>query len=274
VIDLLQVLLAEQLRELLRHDPGVRLGDDPEDVHRFRVATRRSRALIRATRPLLAEHLAALGAELKWLAGLLGPIRDHDVLIGRLRAETRKLGDDRVGGEMLVALLEDEREHLRDELLSAVQSQRYFELLDAFELAITSLPEVTPNVKAREIAAAELQKLRRAAKTLGARPTDNELHALRIKAKRARYSAELAAAGRDGKQLRRYVGALRELQDVIGEHQDAVVSEATLRKLARARTAVAAGRLIEYARRRRRQQRQVYPEALAAALERGAKSLG
>ena len=39
------LLLEEQLRELERHDPGVRLGDEPEDLHRFRVATRRSRAL-------------------------------------------------------------------------------------------------------------------------------------------------------------------------------------------------------------------------------------
>ena len=54
-IELLRVLLAEQLRELLRHDPGVRLGDDLEDVHRYRVATRRSRALIRATRAVARE---------------------------------------------------------------------------------------------------------------------------------------------------------------------------------------------------------------------------
>jgi inorganic triphosphatase YgiF len=46
-------LLAVQLRELERHDPGVRLGGDPEDLHRFRVATRRTRAIVRATRPLL-----------------------------------------------------------------------------------------------------------------------------------------------------------------------------------------------------------------------------
>ena len=56
-VELLHVLLAEQLRELLRHDPGVRLGDDAEDIHQFRVATRRSRALIRATEPMLGDRL-------------------------------------------------------------------------------------------------------------------------------------------------------------------------------------------------------------------------
>jgi CHAD domain-containing protein/adenylate cyclase class IV len=272
-LDLLRVLLAGQLRELLRYDPGVRLGDDLEDLHRFRVATRRSRALIRATKPLLGDRLSALAAELKWLGGLLGPVRDRDVLIERLRAETRLLDRDRAGGETLVALLEDERERLRDELLEALGSQRYLELLDALESAVASLPEVKSKQRAREIAGDEFRKLRRAAKKLSPVPADDELHALRITAKRSRYAAELVAAGTCGKQVRRYLDALKELQDVVGEHQDAVVAEATLRKLARARTALAAGRLIENERLRRVEQRRLYPAALAAVLDRGAKAL-
>ena len=244
-VELLHVLLADQLRELLRFDPGVRLGDDPEDVHRYRVATRRSRALIRATKPVLGDRLASLAGELKWLAGLLGPVRDRDVLIERLRGEVRTLDRDRAAGETLVALLEDERERLRDRLLDALRSERYFELLDAFAAAVAALPEVSSDREAREIAAAELRELRRAAKQLAPVPADAELHALRITAKHARYGAELVAAGRANKQLRRYLAALKELQDVVGEHQDAVVAEARLRKLASPPTALAAGRLIE-----------------------------
>jgi CHAD domain-containing protein len=275
-IELLRVLLAEQLRELFRHDPGVRLGDDSEDVHRFRVATRRSRALIRTTRPLLGERLRPLADELKWLAGLLGPVRDRDVLIGRLRVEARTLDVDRAGGEKLVAQLEDERERLRDELLDALQSERYLELLDAFEVAVASLSEVTAaqETDAREIAGKAFRHLSRAAKSLEADPADDELHALRKTAKRARYAAELAAAGRNSKRLARYLEALKELQDVVGEHQDAVVAEATLRNLARARTALAAGRLVEWERVRRAEQRRLYPAALKAALGLGSKAVG
>lgn len=273
-VESLRVLLSEQVRELLRYDPGVRLGDDLEDVHRFRVATRRSRALIRATKPLLGDRLQALGEELKWLAGLLGPVRDRDVLIERLRAETRQLDRDHAGGETLVAQLEDERERFRDELLVALQSKRYLALLDAFEAAVASLPEVKSDRNARGIAADEFRELRRAAKRLPPVPADDELHALRITAKRSRYAAELAATGRSAKELRRYLEALKELQDVVGEHQDAVVAEGTLRKLARARTALAAGRLIECERLRRAEQRRLYPAALAAVLDRGAKALG
>jgi CHAD domain-containing protein len=275
-IELLRVLLAEQLRELFRHDPGVRLGDDPEDVHRFRVATRRARALIRATKPLLGEQLSPLAGELKWLARLLGPVRDRDVLIGRLRPETRSLDVDRGGGETLMAQLEDERERLRDKLLDALQSERYLELLDAFELAVASLSEVTAleDADAREIAGEAFRELSRAAKELAPVPADAELHALRITAKRARYGAELAAAGRNSKRLGRYLEALKELQDVIGEHQDAVVAEATLRKLARAKTSIAAGRLIESERLRRAEQRRLYPGVLKATLALGSKAVG
>ena len=50
-IDSLRDLLERQLRALERSGPGVASGADPEDLHRFRVATRRTRALIRASRP-------------------------------------------------------------------------------------------------------------------------------------------------------------------------------------------------------------------------------
>jgi len=42
-LDLVRHAIATSVAALLRHDPGVRLGDDPEDVHRARVATRRLR---------------------------------------------------------------------------------------------------------------------------------------------------------------------------------------------------------------------------------------
>jgi CHAD domain-containing protein len=66
---------------------------------------------------------------------------------------------------------------------------------------------------------------------------------------------------------------VRALQDVIGEHQDAVVAEAKLRGIARASTAIAAGRLIEREQERRRERRRAYPDVLARALRRGSDAL-
>lgn len=72
----LQAMIAVQLGRILAHDPGARLGDDPEDVHQLRVATRRLRAFLRAARPLLEKSWAEdLRAEPGWLGGALGPVR-------------------------------------------------------------------------------------------------------------------------------------------------------------------------------------------------------
>jgi len=270
-LDHLRHLLAAQLAELERHDPGVRLGSDPEDVHRFRVATRRTRALVRATRPLLGGRLDRLGEELKWLAGTLGPVRDLDVLVAHIREEVAALDVDGPAGSELVRGLESERDLRRAELLEAMSSPRYEALLADFDAAIALIHPLDVEGGARPIAAKAMRKLRRAAAALPAEPSDAELHGIRIEAKRARYAAELAALAGDA-AARRTVEEFKRLQDVIGEHQDAVVAEERLRALARAKTAVAAGRLVERERERKRSAREAYPAVLTRALRRGRKA--
>lgn len=265
----LHALLSEQLVQIEAHDPGVRLGDHAEDVHKARVATRRARALIRATRPLLGERLTALANELRWLGGVLGSVRDLDVLLEHLRDETARLGDDRPPAEAIVALLEEERETARDDLLAALDSQRYIDLLDRFAVAIASLPELDVPGGVTPLAAAELRQLRKAARALGDDPADDDLHAVRIHAKRARYAAELLG----GKKREPYLDALKRLQDTIGLHQDAVVAEERLRATMPPGSELAAGRLVERERERRQEARAVYPDVLDDALRAGRKAV-
>jgi CHAD domain-containing protein len=263
--------LEVQLAELEAHDPGVRLGADPDDLHQLRVATRRSRALIRATKPLLGDQLAGLAEELKLLGGLLGAVRDLDVLLGHLRPVVARLDADRAQGEELLAALAAERTLQRSVLLEAMETPRYAALLDAFRTAIDGIGVLDAGDGADEIAAHAVHKLRRAAEAIPVAPSDSELHALRIAAKRARYAAELAALG-GGKKAAKAVSAFKKLQDTIGEHQDAVVAEERLRGVARVETGVAAGRLIEHERSRKAVARKRYPGVLAGALRRGRKA--
>jgi CHAD domain-containing protein len=223
---------------------------------------------------LLGETLKPLGDELKWLAGVLGPARDLDVLLERLRAGIATLGPDAPAAETMIAMLEDEREQLHDAVLDALADERYLRLLDTFAASVASLPELDAPRGLRPLAAAELRKLVKAGRKLDDDPADDDLHALRIHAKRARYAAELAAIGHGSKAFTRYLDALKALQDVIGEHQDAVVAESKLRSIARAKTAVAVGRLIERERERRDERRQRYPDVLARAVRRGREALG
>jgi CHAD domain-containing protein len=243
----LQFLLGRQLLVLQTRDPGVRLGTDPEDLKRFRIATRRARALIRATHRLLDGRLAELEAELRWLGGVLGPARDLDVLLERLHSLEGELGD---GAAPIVALIEQERNDARQTMLAALESPRYNELLARFAFDLGRLETSRSHIGLRKLAATETKRLRKAYDSLGAAPRDDDLHALRIKVKRARYSTELAARKRREDMLR----ALKGLQDVIGEHQDSIVAEQRLRSLAE-RAGLAVERIIEIEQARRRQAR-------------------
>src|SRR5262245_42493124 len=91
----LGIALEAEYHALLAHDPGTRRGDDAEDLHQLRVATRRLRAFLRAARSLLDHDWAeALRSELGWLGGHLGPARDLDVMLERFRGEIDRLGED------------------------------------------------------------------------------------------------------------------------------------------------------------------------------------
>ena len=265
-VEHVRAFLRTQLAQIDRHDPAVRVGSDPEDLHRLRVAVRRSRAALREARKVLDEEQGqALRAELKWLGRQLGPARDLDVLLIRLRREVAELdGPDAVGGGKIIAQLEAEREAAQKELLATLDTPRYAELLAAFEQLVSAPPVATSEVSLERVAAKEFRKLERQVKELGVDPSNDDLHQARIQAKRLRYATELSSQllGKDGRKV---VDAAKTFQDVVGAHQDAVVAEARIRAAVRkARgvgSAVAAGRLIEGERARRREARADLPQA-------------
>jgi CHAD domain-containing protein len=258
-IDDLRALLEKQLDTIEESEPGVRDGLDPEELHRFRVATRRSRALIRASRPLVRDQLAALDRELRWLGGSTGPVRDLDVLIEHLRDLIDELEPDQAGGEAIVAALERERLKRRETLVKAIDGERFRALLGRFEAALPVLEAVDDEVSLSRLAERELKRLRSAYGELGDNPADEDLHGVRIRAKHARYAAELAS--REAPALSGLVSATRELQDLIGSHQDAVVAEQRVRALATDDSRLAAGRIVERERRRRETARAELPAA-------------
>lgn len=258
-IDALRGLLERQLETLESTEAGVRSGADPEDLHRFRVATRRARAIIRASRPLIRDQLSALDRELRWLGGASGAVRDLDVLVGHLEGLLDELEPDQAGARLVIDALERDRLGQRETLLRAIDSPRYQELVERFREDLPRLESLDDEVGLRRLAARELDRLRSAYDDLEPDPPDEELHEVRIKAKHARYAAELAARA-DAAPLSALADALRDLQDEIGAHQDAVVAERRVRALATPDSALAVGRIVELERLRRRQARARVPE--------------
>lgn len=265
-VEHLRAYLRAQLTAIERHDPAVRVGSDPEDLHKLRVAVRRSRASLREAKSLLGEERGReLRDELKWFGRQLGPARDLDVLIARLRAEVAELnGPDAIPAGKIVTQLESERAAAQGDLLAALESPRYAELLALLEETVTAPPVATSDVSLGKVAGKEFRKLERQVKSLGVLPSNDALHRARIQAKRLRYATELASQllGKDG---RRVVSAAKDFQDVVGAHQDAVIAEERIRNAVRRARGVgsglAAGRLIERERARRADARADLPKA-------------
>jgi CHAD domain-containing protein len=250
----LRELLETQRIALLTHDPGVRLGTDPENLHQHRVAARRARAFLRAARAYLdPAWQRTVGDALRRLGGATGPVRDLDVLLQHLRGELERLDEtDQSAKDVILARLEDEREQRRRRLLETFGSADYKALLARLRVP-PRLAEGIEEVPLESLAGKEFRRLARLVGRLGKQPDDEALHRLRIALKRARYAAELAAP--KGAVRKRFLADARVLQDLLGEHQDAVVAERRLRGAVvddvRTAAAFAAGRIAERQRRRR-----------------------
>lgn len=233
--EVLRAAIARSTARLLAHDPGVRLGHDPEDVHQARVATRRIRSDLRTFRTALDRGWdESLRSELKWLGEVLGQVRDADVLLSRLEVRVAALGpDQRDAGERVVDILRAERTTSREELLAAMRSDRYSDLVDRLFAAARGVPASEDgadfDLDLTDLVAKPWHKLRRAVDALEDDSPDPELHAARIRAKRARYAAE-AVAPAIGKGPKRFAKAVAGLQEVLGDHQDAVVAAEWLRE--------------------------------------------
>jgi CHAD domain-containing protein len=273
----LQRMIGRQYDEILAHDPGTRLGGDPEALHKMRVAVRRLRAFLRVSRPILdREWTNELRAELKWLGQALGSVRDQDVLLIHVREQAKTLPTKDVAAlGLIVEGIERRREASREQMLEALSSPRYLELLGRVELAGEAPHWNGKRRSVRRLAAAEFKKLERAIKALDPAPSDSELHRLRVRGKRARYAGELAEAA-VGKKARRFVERAKNVQDVLGEHQDAVVADERLRELVlsqrKPQLALVAGRLAERQRERMLQARADAPKALRKLRRAGRKA--
>jgi CHAD domain-containing protein len=260
----LREMLEAQRHALLVHEPGTRLDSDPENLHQHRVAARRTRAFLRAARRFVdPEWRRSLAEPLGRLGELTGPVRDLDVLLAHLRDEAGTLAEpDRRGAEQLIARLEHERSTARRPLLEGLDDDGYLLLLARLRFP-PRLADGIDAIPLEQIARQEFARLARRVAKLGTQPDAAALHGLRIALKRARYTAELAAPRT--KPGRRFLARAKALQDILGEHQDAVIAEQRLRSSAvtDAHTAAAfvAGRLAERQLARRTRALEQLPRA-------------
>jgi CHAD domain-containing protein len=272
--DVIRLAVTRSVRRLLAHDPGVRLGDDPEDVHQARVATRRLRSDLRTFRDLLdADWAQGLRDRLKVVATALGGVRDADVLLERLHRQVTDLpADDRGPGEAVLDRLRAERDDARKRLAVVMDAPDYAVLLDDLVEAARN-PVLTPETSGPAdrvlppLVERPWRHLARAAKAVGPDSPDDELHQVRIRAKRCRYAAEVVGLA-VGRPAQRFADAVADVQEVLGDHQDAVVTQDWLRRHVEGASpaqALVAGELVAASRADAVATRAAWPDAWAAA---------
>ncbi len=248
--ELIRLALKGAIARIQAADPEARRGE-PEGIHRMRTSTRRLRSELRAVADLVdhawSEHLEQ---ELKWLAAELGNVRDLDILCQGLRAAAPSAtGNGQASGSpcanaqestlgpLFIALQDRHAENSRD-LCDELQGARYRQLMASLAAAVES-PVLKDEARRPcrkalpPLVTAAWRHLRKGGKALEEDSPDADFHHVRKLAKRARYAAELIAPALGStreKHSQRFIRLTTEIQDILGEHQDATVAISELEK--------------------------------------------
>jgi CHAD domain-containing protein len=218
-------ILRRDYANLLANEPGARVGIDEEFVHDMRVATRRVRAALRMFSKVFAKGSTDhLSEEIKWLASVLGAVRDLDVYMQAVPKYLAYAQWEPPDYRFYCDGLAEKRKAARETLLAALDSQRYAALKREVEAFLAKPSFSAGRGSVKSISRQRIEAL--AAKAQGAGDkarTDEELHAARIAFKRARYAAEFTR-GLAPKQLGKLARTAMEYQDILGRHQDAIIA--------------------------------------------------
>jgi triphosphatase len=239
-------VLRRQLVVLRAKEPGTRLGEDPEELHDMRVATRRLRAALSLFEGVLPVRAQVFRQELGWLARLLGAVRDLDVQLENLAAMSRRAVDGALGPTSdgldplaeLAALLRREREAARADMLGGLDSVRWDRLAKGLTAMAQQGParrslatRVPATIGLPELVLTRHRTVAKAAKRAKRTGIVTDFHALRIRCKRLRYALEFSGDVYGGRTSR-FVRELTALQGELGELQDAEVAAVQLADLA------------------------------------------
>jgi len=231
--------------EMLQKENPTRSGENIEDLHDMRVATRRMRSAFdvfeEAFKPkTIKRHLKGLRA----VGHALGRVRDMDVLIEKLDYYISALEDTRREGlDPLMSAWRQERENGRQELITLFDSQEYSQFKQEFNQfvqtpgdGVLERSQTTPQAHlVCEIVPALIYTRMgtvRAYDTILNIASDTQLHALRIEFKKLRYAVEYfrEVLGAEAGQV---ISDLKLLQDHLGDFHDTVVACDLLTKFLR-----------------------------------------
>ncbi len=228
------------LRQFSINEERLRFETDPELTHQARVAMRRLRAAFSMfNRVVVGDDADEVRTGLKWVADLLGGARDLDVFL-ESRVKTIRLEHPGVPGiEALTKRVEDMSAAAHSQLQEALLSDKFRRLMLSIVRCVrdgewTETSGLLRQERFLKFAESELQRRLDAvaAKKKAVRGQDAlKRHRVRIKAKKLRYMAEFLKPLDPGREFCRTSKQLEELQDLLGELNDAIAGERLLGRI-------------------------------------------
>jgi CHAD domain-containing protein len=227
--------LLKRLQALMQESGGVRQAEDIECIHRMRVASRRLRAALNLFKDTLPrKKFAEWEKQVKRVTRVLGAARDTDVQIAALDECLGTLTEPRhrPGIERLRLRLQQRRARLQADVLKTLDGWEASALAD--DMA-QSLRQTLVQARLNQVEAASPLVFQLAHSHISLRLEEflsyescvskpeqvEELHAMRIAAKRLRYTLEIFAplATRED-ELKEPLKATREAQELLGDIHD------------------------------------------------------
>lgn len=235
-------MLRRTFERLLARIDAVEKDEDPEDVHDARVATRRLRASLQVVEGIFDTGLVReLRRGLRRVARSLGVVRDYDVFLESVRTFRDRLPEERRSiMEPLIAAIEAARAPARERLIADLESKRFGRFLHQFAVFLTTpgagvvdQSETGAPPRVRDFAGSAIwrryEQWRAFDAVLDGAP-DEVRHMARIAGKRLRYTLEFFADAL-GPGVDQALGPLMDLQELLGNLQDAVVAREHIRAL-------------------------------------------
>ncbi|MEO8331488.1 MAG: CHAD domain-containing protein [Gallionella sp.] len=233
----LQSLIWSCLLHLQSNSRGAMAGEDAEYLHQMRVALRRLRVVLRMAEKLHADpQLAVLSKQVAALCSALGRIREWDVFIAQTVQPMCARMAGHGGLQALLAISERQRDACRAALRGEAPARELQRMILNFAIWMNGpywQQQVLPQV--HDFATSRLQKLAKRFARSGQHLNTLDaprLHALRILAKKLRYSAEFFSGLYDRQKARSFLAALSEVQEVLGQINDIAVTHRLLDGLA------------------------------------------
>ena len=232
-------VLQHELAVIVALEDGVRRNLDPDMLHEFRIAIRRTRTVTRLAKHRLPDQITGVwGPEWRWLAGTTSTPRDLDVLLDEIDRSRADVGrDGKRGLDEVVEAIQHKRDAAQEQLVRALSGDRFGTLKRGWshELAQPWAGDDKGKFTARDLAheliARAAKQLASHARAITPEAPSEAIHDVRKRGKRLRYALDIFGGLLPARQTKGALKAMKELQDDLGEFNDCDVHREWLARL-------------------------------------------